>query len=421
MERIACAGISLHETDVEGLGRLARPAAGEEAGLLGRLADGLAASEIVWIATCNRLEVVFAREEGHLPCRADLDLVAGELGLAPEDPLRASLHLHTGRDAARHLFRVACSLDSLVVGEDQILAQVREAFARSEALALAGRLLGPLFECAFQLGKQVRTETELSRHPVSVVSLGVAWLAERWRAGNDGAAPRVAVVGAGHIGALVARSLREAEIGEPLFVNRTLAAAQALAREHGERALGLDEFRSGAHPVDAIVSCTAAPGYVLDAATQRALAGRTPSGRPLLAVDLALPRDLEPTADPALERIDLDALRGVAERNRALRSAAAAQAEEMVARKLEAYARRASEKTLARALAELSAESAEVLERELSQLFCGRLAQLGDEDRRAVERWARGAFGRLSHPPISALKRLARQLSAAPGEGEPAA
>jgi glutamyl-tRNA reductase len=421
MERIACAGISLHETDVEGLGRLVRPAPAEEGLFLGRLADGLAASETVLIATCNRVEVVFAREEGHLPCRADLDLVAGELGLAADDPLRASLHFHTGRDAARHLFRIACSLDSLVVGEDQILAQVREAFARSEALALAGRLLGPLFECAFQLGKQVRTETELSRHPVSVVSIGVAWLAERWRSGSDGRAPRVAVVGAGRMGALVARSLREARIGEALFVNRSLAAAQSLAGEHGGRAVALEEFRSAEHAVDAIVSCTAAPGFVLDADTLRALARRTPSGRPLLAVDLALPRDLEPIADPAIERIDLDALRGIAERNRALRSAAAAEAEALVERKLEGYARRASEKTLARALAELSEESSEVLERELSQLFSGRLARLGDEDRRAVERWARAAFGRLSHLPISALKRLARQLAAAPGEGEPAA
>src|SRR5262245_33378003 len=140
MERIAVVGLSLHETDVAGLERLARPTpAGAEA-FLRDLADTLAASELVLLATCNRVEVAFAREVGHLPQPDDRELIASQLGLPASDALRERLHFASGRDAVRHLFRVASSLDSVVLGEDQILAQVREAFALSERIGLSGRL-----------------------------------------------------------------------------------------------------------------------------------------------------------------------------------------------------------------------------------------------------------------------------------------
>ena len=132
MERIAIAGISLHDTDVGSLERVARPRDGEHSRFLLDLADDLAASEVVLLATCNRVEVIFARETGHFPGRPDLGVIADYLGLPEADPLRARLRLWTGRDAARHLFRVASSLDSVVLGEDQIIAQVRAGFALSE-------------------------------------------------------------------------------------------------------------------------------------------------------------------------------------------------------------------------------------------------------------------------------------------------
>jgi len=125
-----------------------------------------------------------------------------------------------------------------------------------------------------------------------------------------------------------------------------------------------------------------------------------------------VPRDLEPASDPALELVDLDALRAVADENRALRAAAAAQAEALIEQKLETFARRFAEKGLANALEEMRAESAAILERELAALGTGRLARLSEDDRRAVERWARAAFGRLAHVPIATLKGFAEERGA---------
>lgn len=405
MERVAVVGLSLQETDVVGLERLVRPAP-ERAEVFAReLADELGASELVLLTTCNRVEVVFAREAGHLPSGQDREAIATALSVAPQDELRQRMHLHTGRDAVRHLFRVAASLDSVVVGEDQILAQVRGAYQASERNGLTGRLLGPLFEHAFQVGKQVRTDTELSRIPVSVVSLGLTEIARHVGAAN-GRMARVALIGAGAMAELVVRNAREHAVEVALVANRSLERARSIAALCGARALTLEELWQLSEPLDGLVAATSAPGYVVDRARLAEFARRTPNGRPLVAVDLALPRDIEPTDEPSAVVIDLDALRESAARNRALRSKAAALAEQIVERKLAGFADRAAQQALSAALAEVRGESESVFERELSQLFVGKLAHLGADERAAIERWARVAFGRVTHVPIHAIKRM---------------
>jgi glutamyl-tRNA reductase len=399
MDRIGIAGLTLHETDVAGLERLARPAPERYELSARELADELGASELVLLATCNRVEVVFARELGHLPTFADRDRVARQLGLPEGDPLAERLHLLTGRDAVRHLFRVACSLDSLVLGEDQILAQVREAYQRCERAGLVGKLLGTLFEGALQVGKQVRTETELSRIPVSVVSLGLEAIAQRFA----GRAPRVALLGAGAMAELVVKSAAAHGVRIEAIFNRSLANAERLASLCGARACPLAQLlapESGGF--DALISATAHPGHVLRSADLRALAARTPLGERLFAVDLAVPRE-----DAHVEVVDLDALRALAERQRARRATAAHAAEALIEKKLDAFTRRAAEAKVHEAIAEMQSESESVFERELARLFTGRLAAMPAEERRAIEHWARAAFGRVSHVPITALKRLA--------------
>jgi len=402
MERIGIVGLSLQETDVVGLERLARPAPERAEAFARELADELGASELVLLATCNRVEVVFAREAGHLPTAQDRETVASVLSVPAEDPLRERMHLHTGRDAVRHLFRVASSLDSVVVGEDQILAQVRAAYHASERNGLTGRLLGALFDHAFQVGKQVRTDTELSRIPVSVVSLGLSEVTQR--VGRTPA--RVAVLGAGAMSELVVRNAKEHGVDVVLIANRSVERAQTLANLCGARALTLDAFWRSNEALDGVIAATSAPGHVVAKAQLLELASRSTSGRPFVAVDLALPRDIEPCDDPRACVVDLDALRESAARNRALRSQAAARAEELVEHKLETFVNRAAQQALSNALAEVRGESESVFERELSQLFVGKLAHLGPDDRTAIERWARTAFGRVTHVPIHAIKRM---------------
>lgn len=413
MERIAIIGASLHETDVAGLGRLARPGPGGFEAFVRALADELAASELVLLATCNRVEVIYARELGDLPTESDRPAVARRLGLTDGDPLAARMHFVSGAAAVRHLFRVACSLDSVVVGEDQILAQCRDAYAAAERAGLVGRILGTVFEHAFQVGKQVRTETDLSRIPVSVVSLGLDEIARRF----DGTSPRIAVIGAGTIADLAARGAADQGLKVAVVANRTLARARTLAARCGACATTIEAFLSDPGGVDAIVSATSAPGIVLGGDALRAFAARTPSGRPLVAVDLAVPRDVELLDDPRVTVVDIDRLRAAASSNLALRAAAAAQSEALVQSKLEAFVGRGTRAALDETLADVRNESESVFERELAHLFTGKLAQLGADERRAIEHWARAAFGRVNHVPIRAIKRLASDGTLFGGSG----
>jgi glutamyl-tRNA reductase len=405
MDRIAVAGLSIHEADVTELEALSSGAASVE-DLLRELADELAASELVLLRTCNRTELFFARESGAPPSSLDRDSAAQALGIA-DDRLRVRLHLHRGRSAVRHLFRVVSSLESLVVGEDQILAQVRAAHARSRAVGLTGPLLEPVFEAALQVGKRVRTATDLCRHPVSVVALGIRALREEpWA---EEARPRIAVVGAGRTGRLAGLALRDQGWPVDIVVNRSPGPAAELAQELGARPLSLMEFRAGCEPVDVVVTATNAPGFVLDADALGRVA-RPGEGRRLVGIDLALPRDLEPVDDDAFRIIDLECLRERAEENKRSRRAAALEAESIVERKLESLARRTTERRLEGIVGEILAETGEVLEHELRALPTGRLSALDEEDRRAVERWARRTFGRLAHAPLAACKRLSHHL-----------
>ncbi|GJM23463.1 MAG: glutamyl-tRNA reductase [Planctomycetota bacterium] len=459
MDRIALAGLTIHGADVAALERVRRPSPERWVAWLRELSDELGASELVFLATCNRVEVIYAREEGELPSEDDLaplarhlaGLTGGARECPPDqqqevDALRDSLLLRTGRDAVSHLFRVAASLDSLVLGEDQIIAQVREAYATSADHGLTGTLLGPLFHHALAIGKKVRADTDLARHPVSLVNLAMAAL----DAEPEMSKRRVAVIGAGEMGALLARVLRAAGLGPHVIVNRSESSARLLASDCDALPISLEAFQQGAEPVDVILSATSAPGTILSAAQLQARGETTPSGHPLLGIDLAVPRDLESVqaqsddhavhngsaaedssaasnssaaradrTSPRVRVLDLDALRAEADANRALRAEAAALAEQLVERKVDTWARRFHEEAAAPVVSELQRSSGELLDRELQGLLGGRLAHLPEQDRRAVERWARATFGRLMHLPVTALKRMAHDLHNDPDD-EPA-
>jgi len=410
MERIGIVGISIHETDVAGLERVRRPHRDEEWRML---ADVLGASELVVLATCNRVEVVFAREEGDLPGEGDREAISSHLLDSPDPPNRSGaplpFHFYRGQQAIRHLFRVASSLDSLVLGEDQILVQVREAYARGSDLRLTGPILGPMFHHALQVGKKVRTDTVLSRFPVSVVSLAVRALSHR----RPDKAQKIAVIGAGNTATLAVKVLQGHGIQPALVVNRTLEKARALAQQAGAEATTLAAFQRGDRPVDVIFSATSAPGPVLEGEALKKLAGTTPSRLPLLIFDLAVPRDVACVDDPRVEITDMDLLRTEADQNRAHREQAAAEAESIVDDHVATFARRSGEDLAGPAVDDLQRVSKDIFDHELEALLSGRLAHLSDPDRRAVERWARTTFNRLMSLPVTALKRLACDMSAA--------
>jgi len=413
MERIAIVGSSLTSAevrDVEALGR--------RSGVLCELADALAASELVHLRTCNRVEVVYAREAGQPPSGADLAAVARVLGV--DEHTAGSLRFLSGRAAVRHLFRVASSLDSLVLGEDQILSQVREAWNEATRAGRTGPLLGPAFEHAFQVAKQVRARTDLSRHSLSVMSLGVQALAERL---NGTHRPRIALLGAGRTARHAARALREVGLDPCLVANRTLYRAEELARSFGERgaqATALADFLADPAPVDAVVAAIGGPEPWLDGRALRRMAERAPAGRGLVGLDLAVPRDLARPDEADAESvhvIDLESLRDVAAENGALRAAAAAAAEDLVERRLSAWEQRAAEKRAAARIEAYVSEGDELLERELARLRRG-LEHIDERERAFVERWARSIVGRLTHLSTAACKDVARATNEACEGGE---
>jgi len=404
MERIGVVGLSLHRSTVAELERAKQGLARLDGTPLLGCADALGASEAVLLSTCNRCELLFVRESGRPPSADDLELFAAAAGLAPGDAVRSQLFLHAGRAAARHLFRVTASLDSLVLGEDQILAQVRAAAEEARARGLAGRLLGALLEEALHFGKKARTGTELARHPVSVVSLAVEFLRTRL-AGLE--APRVAVIGAGATGAHAARALQAAGLAPCFIANRTRTRAEVLARTLAARPGTLQELLAEPLGFDALVSATSAPTPVLSQEELRRLCACAPHGR-LVTVDLAVPRDLPELADARHEGLDLETLRGRAEENRARRAEAGRAVEVLLETELARFFGERATSAFTGPYAELVAEVREAFELELDELARGPLAHLDPADRRRVERWARSTFGRLSHRPFRALKALGR-------------
>jgi glutamyl-tRNA reductase len=281
-------------------------------------------SGLVRLATCHRLELYtegIGRERAIGIWRAWLDLAAAEAGA-----LSPFVLIQEGEDAARHLLRVAAGLESAVLGEDQIQGQVREAYRSACAGREPGALLHRLFHAAFRAGKRVRAETALKEGVRSLAGCAVAWLGRRL---GGVAGKAVLVLGAGEMGTIAARKLKERRAGRLLVTNRTWSRAAALADEIGGEALPWPWRRAALAEVAGVVSACHAPEPVLPGAW---LAAAVSSTRRLSVVDLAIPRGVEPPVPvpPGLSLADLATLTAVMNGDAERRRAAVADAERIV-------------------------------------------------------------------------------------------
>jgi glutamyl-tRNA reductase len=361
--------------------------------------DGL--REAVVLSTCNRVEV-YGSVEGYHDGFLSLKRLLAETRAVAEDELATALYAHWERDAADHLFRVAAGLDSMVLGETQIQFQVREALRIALAEGAAGRRLSGLFHAATHAGRRVRRETSLGAAPDAFVELATDRAAERL---GDLAGRRAAVVGAGTMAALAVQHLRRRGVGPVRILNRSLERARALARrtdaDHGD----LDDLPEAIARADLVVSATGATGTVVHVETVDA----RPADRPLVVLDLAVPRDVDPDvgALPGVSLIDVEALRDASPR----RAEAVAAAETVVEDELRRYAARRRGDELAPLIRAIRRRGDAVAERELER-FARRLADLTPEQRAAVEALARGIVAKLLHDPIVALKERSEPGSA---------
>ncbi|MCC7097317.1 MAG: glutamyl-tRNA reductase [Thermomonas sp.] len=361
-------------------------------------------SEVVLLSTCNRTEV-YAQSNG-----SDSELIdwlvahPGDPGNgAPGPELRAYLYRHRDGDAVRHLFRVASGLDSMVLGEPQILGQVKQAWAAAHDAGALGGTLDRLFQQAFATAKHARTDTRIGMHPVSVASTAVH-LAQRNFARLDEST--VLLIGAGETIELAARHVAEARVKRLLVANRTLAHAQDIASRHGGFALPLDEIDRHLSEADVVFSATASRTPILRRPqVEHALQARR--HRPMLLLDLAVPRDIDSDVGELRDVFlyTVDDLEHVIEDNRRSRREAAQQAEAIIdlhaSRFLEQWQASGRQQTLLQLRAHGETARDETLAKVQRQLAAGLPAE------QALELLAHTLTNRLLHAPTVALRDAA--------------
>jgi glutamyl-tRNA reductase len=396
-----------HRTAPVSLLERAAVGADELPGMLHALLRGDHVSEVLVLSTCNRVEVYAEVDRFHGGLQDTSTVLADRVGLDVPS-LGEHLYVHYEDAAVLHLFSVAAGLDSMVVGESQILGQLRTAYTTAAELDAVNRELHELCQHALRVGKRVHSETGIDRAGASVVSVGLSE-AEQLLGSLTGR--RALVIGAGSMGALSAATLARSGIGELAIANRSLQRAQRLAGPLGARAVPLDALAAELVSADVVVGCTGAVGTVLTAAAiEAALPAR--DGRPLVLLDLALPRDFDGAAGtlPGVHYLDLAALAEPAVRLGAHRDVERARqiVGEEVAGRL--GARRAT--AVAPTVTALRARAAEVVDAELARLDA-RLPALDAVTRAEVARTVHRVVQTLLHAPTVRVKELAEQ----PGGG----
>jgi glutamyl-tRNA reductase len=397
--RLALAGVSHHRAPLELRERVA-----VDLETAGALAHELAAGqddgyESVVLSTCNRTELYLAAEDqDHLSALADRALLS--LAGPAADSLAPVAYRLADESAALHLFRVAAGLDSMVPGEGEILGQVRDAY---EAGA-PGPLLDRVFRMALHAGRRARVETAIGESPASIPAAAAA-LAQQVFERLDGR--RVVLVGAGRMSELTARNLRSRGATIGAVLNRTLGRAESLATSLGASGAPLEDLPGTLSDADIVVSSTSAPGLVL---TGEALAPavRSRRGRPLLLVDLAVPRDV----DPALAGIDgcfvydLDDLEAIVSASLAGRRSEAVEAERIVSEEAERFRAWQASLAVVPAITSLRALAEDIRTSELARIEA-RLGRLPEGDRDVVDAVTAQIVNKLLHLPTVRMKEAA--------------
>ena len=363
-------------------------------------------SECMIVSTCNRVEMLASVESPDTDLKGFLHR---HFGLDPS-LLAAHIYEQHDRDAVRHLFRVASSLDSMVVGEPQILGQVKEAFAVARASGTVAGRLEHLLQSAFAAAKKVRSETEIGSNSVSIASVAVE-LARKIFGSLQGRT--VFLVGAGKMSELAARHLVQQGAGAILVSNRTQERARVMAEEFKGRVIPFEKLYEAASEADIVISSTGAPHPIFRREHGQAFMQRR-KNRPMFFIDIAVPRDVDPEMGK-LEGVfvyDIDDLQAVAAAHMAERSRVASDAETLIAGEVERFQQRQRTVNVAPAIVALQRQAEEIRLTELKRVQA-RLGSLSAEQVAAVEALTRGLVNKFLHPPMQALKQAAREGNAA--------
>jgi glutamyl-tRNA reductase len=361
-------------------------------------------SEVMILATCNRVEVYGVAGPPGAARTVAFGHLCRQRGLEPAT-IEPMLYTKTDVEAVQHAFRVAASLDSMILGEPQILGQVKDAFAIAQSGQTLGPVLHDVWTKAFSVAKRVRTETDVARHAVSV-SFAAVELAKKIFAGLEGRA--VLLVGAGEMGELAARHLVE-QGAFPIYVaNRTWARAQELARALAGTAVPFGDLDGAMATVDIVVTSTGAPEPIIRReAVQRAMHLRR--SRPLFFVDIAVPRDVEAGVDqlPNVFRYDIDDLKQVVDANLREREREAQRAEALVRAEVERYVAGRRDREIVPTIVSLRARIESIRQAEVAKALA-RLPEASTETRQTIEALSNAIVNKILHVPITKLRESSR-------------
>ncbi|PYN76019.1 MAG: glutamyl-tRNA reductase [Candidatus Rokuibacteriota bacterium] len=360
--------------------------------------------EALILSTCNRVEVYAVADVPGEARTATFRQLCRHRGVEPAS-VEAVLYTHAEGDAVRHAFRVASSLDSMMIGEPQILGQVKDAFALAQSCEAIGPALHSLFSQAFAVAKKVRTETEIARHAVSV-SFAAVELAKKIFAGLDGKA--VLLVGAGKMSELAARHLVE-QGAFPLYVaNRTWARAQELARALAGTPVPFEALPTALATVDIVIASTGAPEPVIRLGTvQRIVSARR--GRPLFFIDIAVPRNVE-SAVGTLDGVycyDIDDLKQVVDANIRERVREAHRAEALVEREVAKFLAKLGDVEVIPTIVSLRERLEAIRAGEVKRTLT-RLPDVTPATREAIEALSTAIVNKILHAPITKLRESSR-------------
>lgn len=370
---------------------------------LRKLQENPAIEGCVIISTCNRMEIYAATREMDEGLNAIWDFLSRKSGVDISE-IKNCTYAHTLYDTIRHLFRVTSGLDSMVLGETQILGQVRQAYQACCALGATNRVINTLFQQALTVGKRVRSETGIDQNSVSISYTAVELARQIF---GSLAGRTVLIIGAGKMSELTALHLVANGVTGVIVSNRSYDRAQALAGRFGGKAVKFDQLARHMAEADIVISCTAASHFVVRYNDmEQLMAGR--SNKKIMMIDIAVPRDI----DPAIAGIsgvalyDVDDLQNVVDQHLHERKKAAVLAEGIIEEELEEFMKWLATQFVVPTIAALKQWGEEIKQQELRRAL-NRLGELSDHDRKVIGSLANSIVNKMLHLPVTRLKEYA--------------
>jgi glutamyl-tRNA reductase len=362
-----------------------------------------ALDEAVILSTCNRLEIYISTHQADSGIALVEQFLSGLQNIALP-ALHSHLYHYVGEAAIQHLMRVACGLDSMILGETQILGQVTQAYEDAHKAGMTGPLLSHLFAQVIHTGKRARTETPISRYTTSVSHAGASLLMEKLHQRHES---RVVIVGAGEMAVLAVQALKRLGVSDITFLNRTYTRAESLANDFGGSALAWHQLEEALVWADAVICATGAPHIVIYRHDVESALGQR-ENRPLVIMDIAVPRDVEDTIAtlPGVQVYDIDDLQSAVDANLELRKAAVPQVESIIQQEMARFAEWYHSRQVTPVIKTLREWAQNIADEELGQTL-NRLSDADERTREIVRHMAHRLVNRLLHEPTSRLRTQA--------------